>query len=100
STHAELPVLPIGEVLTAYQIMLEVRDEPGVLARIAGILSAHGVSAASVEQNIAAGAEGSALLTIGTHEAREADLAETVDELRNDAAVSQVLSVIRLEGRA
>ncbi|MFC5338776.1 homoserine dehydrogenase [Leucobacter denitrificans] len=100
STHAELPVLPIGEVLTAYQIMLEVRDEPGVLARIAGILSAHGVSAASVEQNISAGAEGSALLTIGTHEAREANLAETVEELRNDAAVSQVLSVIRLEGRA
>ncbi|MGO3147604.1 MAG: homoserine dehydrogenase [Leucobacter sp.] len=100
STHAELPVLAIGEVVTAYQIRLEVRDEPGVLARIAGILSQKGVSAASVEQNITAGAEGSALLTIGTHEAREADLSATVDELRADAAVSTVISVIRLEGRA
>lgn len=100
STHAELPLLPVGEVITAYQVMLEVRDEPGVLARIAGILSAHGVSAASVEQNISAAAEGRALLVIGTHVAREADLAATVESLRADEAVAEVLSVLRLEGRA
>ena len=100
STHAELPILPIGEIVTAYRVMLEVRDEPGVLARIAGILSAHGVSAASVEQNIAAGAEGRAMLTIGTHATREADLAATVAALRADDAVASVASVIRMEGRA
>lgn len=99
STHAELRVLPVGEVVTAYQIMLDVHDEPGVLARVAGILAAHGVSAASVEQTSSTEA-GKAALVIGTHAAREADLAATVDALRADEAVDAVLSVLRLEGRA
>ena len=36
-------------------VMLRVHDEPGVLATIAGLLSEHGVSAASVEQSIPQG---------------------------------------------
>ncbi|WP_449280415.1 homoserine dehydrogenase [Leucobacter sp.] len=98
SLHAELPILPVGEVNTAYQIMLEVRDEPGVLAGIAGILAEHGVSAASVEQSVAQGAEARASLVIGTHVAREADLAATVDALRAADMVLDVTSVLRLEG--
>ena len=103
SAHADLPLLPIGEVTTSYQIMLRVRDEPGVLAAIAGILAEHGVSAASVEQTVAQGAEGdaeaaTAALVIGTHRAREADLAATVEALRESAAVTAVMSVLRLEG--
>jgi homoserine dehydrogenase len=39
STRANLPVVPIGRVTTRYQITLEVSDEPGVLATVAGILS-------------------------------------------------------------
>ncbi|MBL5973997.1 MAG: homoserine dehydrogenase [Candidatus Leucobacter sulfamidivorax] len=107
SAHADLPLLPVGEVTTSYQIMLQVRDEPGVLAAIAGILARHGVSAASVEQTAAqadeaadrtAGAEQTAALVIGTHRAREADLAATVEALRESAAVTAVTSVLRLEG--
>lgn len=98
SLHAELPILPVGEVNTAYQIMLDVRDEPGVLAGIAGILAEHGVSAASVEQAVAEDAEARASLVIGTHVAREADLAATVDALRAADMVLNVTSVLRLEG--
>lgn len=98
SVHADLPILPIGEVSTRYQIMLAVRDEPGVLAEIASTLAAHGVSAASVEQAVAEGAEAQASLIIGTHTAREAELAATVDALRGSAVVDAVTSVIRLEG--
>lgn len=112
SAHADLPLLPIGEVTTSYQIMLQVRDEPGVLAAIAGLLAEHGVSAASVEQTVAhgepgaqgaqTGSEGSATATlvIGTHQAREADLAATVEALRLSAVVTAVTSVLRLEGDA
>ncbi|CAG7616132.1 homoserine dehydrogenase [Leucobacter soli] len=100
SSHADLCVLPIGEVSTSYQIMLEVRDLPGVLAEIAGLLAEHGVSAASVEQTVADGAEGTATLVIGTHISREADLAATVDALRGSAVVTAVTSVLRLEGGA
>lgn len=99
SAHAELPVLPVQEVITRYQVMLRVHDEPGVLATVAGLLSEHGVSAASVEQSVPEhGAAGHATLVIGTHHAREAELAATVVALRENAAVVEVTSVLRLEG--
>lgn len=98
SAHADLPILPVGEVRTRYQVMLDVRDEPGVLAAIAGILADHGVSAASVEQSVPEDAAGTATLVIGTHTAREADLAATVDALRDSDVVTAVTSVLRLEG--
>ncbi|WP_449279647.1 homoserine dehydrogenase [Leucobacter sp. GX0328] len=100
SKHAELPILPVGEITTAYQIMLEVRDRPGVLATIAGLLADRGVSASSVEQSISQQADGHARLVIGTHRAREADLAAVVDALRGSEVVQQVTSVLRLEGDA
>ncbi|WP_416446205.1 homoserine dehydrogenase [Leucobacter sp. HNU] len=98
SSHADLPILPVGEVRTRYQVMLDVRDEPGVLAAIAGILADHGVSAASVEQSVPEDSAGTATLVIGTHTAREADLAATVDALRDSDVVTAVTSVLRLEG--
>ncbi|WP_025133950.1 homoserine dehydrogenase [Leucobacter sp. PH1c] len=100
SLHAELPLLPVGEVRTAYQVMLEVRDQPGVLAGIAGILAQHGVSAASVEQTGVEGQDDRAALVIGTHVAREADLAAMVEALRGSDMVLDVTSVLRLEGNA
>lgn len=100
SLHAELPILSVGEVSTAYQVMLEVRDQPGVLAGIAGILAEHGVSAASVTQSVAEDSEGEATLVIGTHVAREADLAATVEALRASSFVVGVTSMLRLEGQA
>jgi homoserine dehydrogenase len=44
STHADLPVLEVGEITTRYQIILEVHDRPGVLAEIAKVFSDFGVS--------------------------------------------------------
>ncbi|MGC5222145.1 homoserine dehydrogenase [Micromonospora sp. DT81.3] len=52
STLANLPLVPIGHVSTRYQITLEVDDETGVLATVAGILSDGGVSVATVEQTV------------------------------------------------
>ncbi len=52
STRANLPIVPIGHVTTRYQITLEVDDEPGVLATVAGILSQGRVSIATVEQSV------------------------------------------------
>ena len=100
SLHAELPILPVSEVSTAYQVMLEVRDQPGVLAGVAGILAEHGVSAASVEQSVEPGATGRAALVIGTHIAREGDLAAMVEALRTSDVVVSVTSILRLEGQA
>ncbi|WP_426324433.1 homoserine dehydrogenase [Microbacterium sp. E-13] len=101
STLANLPIVPVGRVTTSYQITLEVDDQPGVLATVAGILSDGRVSIATVEQTVvASGDDGSgvARLVIGTHKALEQDLSETVDRLAASGVVERVVSVLRVEG--
>jgi homoserine dehydrogenase len=101
STRANLPVVPVGRVVTRYQITLEVDDRPGVLATIAGTLSDGRVSIATVEQNVIGEGEagsGSARLVIGTHRALEQDLSETVERLASSGVVERVVSVLRVEG--
>ena len=101
STRANLPIVPIGHVTTRYQITLEVDDQPGVLATVAGILSDGRVSIATVEQTViddpALGVP-VARLVIGTHKAREQDLSDTVDRLAASGVVERVVSVLRVEG--
>ncbi|ROS54661.1 homoserine dehydrogenase [Frigoribacterium sp. PhB24] len=106
STHANLPVFPIGRVSTRYQITLDVADQPGVLAEVAGVLSEHGVSVHNVEQTsgttsgvtVEGDPVATATLIIGTHRARESDLAATVTALKNATVVNSVTSVLRVEG--
>jgi homoserine dehydrogenase len=98
STRANLPIVPIGSVTTRYQITLEVDDQPGVLATVAGILSEGRVSIATVEQTVASEDAVIARLVIGTHKALEQDLSDTVDKLAASGVVERVVSVLRVEG--
>ncbi|MBC7725094.1 MAG: homoserine dehydrogenase [Burkholderiaceae bacterium] len=106
STNANLPILPISNVQTRYQISLSVVDQPGVLAAIANLFSEHGVSIETVEQSVSsttnlAGetlATPGATLVIGTHEASESDLSATVAALNSSAVVQNVTSFLRVEG--
>ncbi|WOF22128.1 homoserine dehydrogenase [Microbacterium betulae] len=96
SARQSLPTAPIGRISTRYQITLEVSDEQGVLATIAGILNDGGVSAATVEQTV--DDEGTARIVIGTHRAREQALSDTVARLAQSDVVERVASVLRVEG--
>ncbi len=105
STHADLPVLPIGSVCTRYQITLKVLDRPGVLAQVATIFSDNGVSVEAVQQTVDAPASDGqedggtgATLVIGTHQATESSLAATVEALAASSVVERVDSVLRVEG--
>ncbi|MFT4219425.1 MAG: homoserine dehydrogenase [Microbacterium sp.] len=98
STRAGLAVAPVGRVVTRYQITLEVEDRPGVLAKVAGILSEGRVSIATVEQTVSGEDAATALLVIGTHKALEQDLSETVDRIAASGVVERVVSVLRVEG--
>jgi homoserine dehydrogenase len=95
STHADLPVLPMGDTLTRYHVSLDVADKPGVLAPVAEAFARHGVSIQAVQQT-SRGED--ALLIIVTHEARDADLAATVSELEALPVVRAVASLMRVEG--
>ncbi len=81
-------------VPTKWYLRLEVADEPGVLASIAGVFGEAGVSIKSVWQE----GEGSeAMLLIVTHRAPERKQREAVDALRRVEAVRQVAATIRVE---
>jgi homoserine dehydrogenase len=106
SSHAALPVLPIGRAITRYQITLEVVDRPGVLARVARIISSAGVSVQAMRQASTAVrtvggpevAPATATLVIETHTAAESALASIVHDLAGDDTVLSVTSVLRVEG--
>ena len=95
STHAQLPVLPIGEAITAFYVNLHVDDRPGVLAAVATVFAEHGVSIAGVRQE---GAADEASLIVRTHRAREADLQATIADLRDSPAVRAIVGLMRVEG--
>jgi len=97
STHADLEVMPVQAIFTRFQITLEVKDEPGVLASVAKQFADNDVSVETVAQSGAADSE-LALLTIMTHSASEAALERLASELAKNSAVKRVNSVIRVEG--
>jgi homoserine dehydrogenase len=94
SAHRAKPLRPMGEVRTQYYVLLDVDDQPGVLADVARIFGDHGVSIAQVWQE---GHDDSAQLVLITHRAREADLQATVEALAAMGGVRSVASVLRVE---
>jgi homoserine dehydrogenase len=92
---AKATIRPIDEARSEYYLNIEVADEPGVLAVVAGVLGANGVSIRVMEQE-GLGAE--ARLVFITHTAREADVQATLTSLREQPAVRRVVSLLRVIG--
>ena len=97
STYTNHPVLPIGAAMTRYYVNLAVADRPGVLASIASAFSDNGVSIQVVRQD---GHGDEAGLIVRTHQASDAALHKTVDQLSGLDTVRRVLGVMRVEGEA
>ena len=74
-------------------IRLSVRDEPGVLAKIAGTFGENKVSIESVIQE---GRGDKAELVLVTHEAPEKDLSSSVKQINSLDSVTTVTSVLRV----
>jgi homoserine dehydrogenase len=88
-------VQPIGEVTTRYHVALDVSDQPGVLAGVAGAFAANGVSIQTVRQE---GRGDAATLVLVSHSASDAALGATVSQLSTMPIVRRVASVMRVEG--
>ncbi|MGX9228771.1 homoserine dehydrogenase [Streptomyces albus] len=98
SAYAQLPVSPMGEVVTRYHISLDVADKPGVLAQVATVFAEHGVSIDTVRQKGKEGPHDGAWLVVVTHRAPDAALSATVEALRGLDTVRGVASIMRVEG--
>lgn len=111
SSYADLEIRPMGQTETRYHVSLDVADRAGVLAAVAQVFAAHGVSIETVRQRQLAGQQGQhgqsaqqageggdAELVVVTHRATDAALSATVIGLRGLPAVRGVSSVMRVEG--
>ena len=95
SDYADLKIAQIGQTKTRYLIRLNVADKPGVLESVAHIFASHQVSIQTVRQT---GAGDKAELIVMTHSSNESSLSATVKDLKNLPVVTDVASVLRVEG--
>ncbi|MDH2902471.1 MAG: homoserine dehydrogenase [Actinomycetota bacterium] len=82
-----------GDLSSVFYLSIDVRDEPGVLAQVAGVFGRHNVSIQSMEQS---GFGQEARLSFLTHEALARDVATTMDELDHLTSVDAIGACIRV----
>ena len=95
SDYADRKIVKIGDTKTRYLIRLNVADKPGVLEGVAHVFASHKVSIQTVRQS---GAGDKAELVVMTHMSKESALSATVKDLSKLDSVTDVASVIRVEG--
>ena len=82
-----------GDLASVYYVSLDVLDEPGVLASVAGVFGRHRVSIQSMEQS---GFGDEARLSFVTHAAVTRDVWATLDELAQLTAVDSIGACVRV----
>lgn len=92
-------VQPIGELVREYYLRLTVKDRPGVLARVTGVLAHHGVSIEQMVQQRPQSDSKDAPTTIVflTHESRESDVRAAVAEIDGHDDMAAPTNVLRIE---
>lgn len=85
----DLPVLPIGDVESAYYLRMSALDQPGVLSQVAQILSSAGISIEALIQKAPLPDQDHVPLILLTNRSREAKL---------DAAVAQIEALDSIQG--
>jgi len=92
-----LSLRPMEEIVTHYYFRFSALDQPGVLSKITGILGRLGISIKAVIQK---GREvrGAVPIVMLTHEAREADVRQALDEIDALDVVRDPTVLIRVEG--
>ncbi len=83
----------VGDLASVFYLSIDVRDEPGVLAQVAGVFGRHNVSIQSMEQS---GFGHEARLSFLTHEVRTRDVTSTLEELNDLTPVDAIGACIRV----
>ncbi len=90
-------VLPVSEVVTSYYLRLRVADEPGVLAKVTGLLAAAGISIDAMLQREAGEGEKQTDLIILTHSVREGAMNDVLAQVQSLPTVLAPIVRIRKE---
>ena len=94
---AAFPILPIGEILSAYYLRLRVADEPGVLADITRILADESISIDAVLQREPAEGEQQTDIILLTHVTVEKQCDAAIERIESLPTVLSRVTRIRLE---
>jgi homoserine dehydrogenase len=86
---------PPENIRGRYYVRLTVKDQPGVLARVASVMAKHEVSIATVIQSAAERA-GAASLVLTTHESNERAIRKTLKQLASLGSVLEQPVLLRI----
>jgi homoserine dehydrogenase len=93
----QVSLRPHAAIRCAYYLHFSVKDEPGVLARIASTLAARSISVAAVQQREQADPAAPVPLVFVTHQALEADVRAAIDEIASQPSTLRPTRLIRIE---
>jgi len=93
----DLPVLPMEDVQSAYYLRIQAFDHPGVLAKVASILSEHGINIESIMQKESEFKDGRIPVIILTHTVQERQMNLAIEEMEALADVDGKVVRIRAE---
>ena len=94
---SDTPILPMGEVTTAYYLRMQAADRPGVLADVTRILGDLGISIEAILQKEPAGEAGEVPVIMLTHCIRERQMDAAIRRIEALASISGSVTRIRLE---
>lgn len=94
---SDIPVLPIGEVVTAYYLRMQAADRPGVLADVSRILADEDISIEAVLQKEPTAGASFATVIMLTHSVRERKMDEAVQRIEGLSGIDGRVTRIRLE---
>ena len=91
--YQDLPVKPFDEVKNKFFLRMQVKNEPGVLAKVASVFGGHKVSIRRVVQKHVQ--EEAAELVISTEKVKEYHIKDALRELQKMDSISEISSMIR-----
>ncbi|WP_028303942.1 homoserine dehydrogenase [Oceanospirillum maris] len=96
SLDNEAPILSMEDVVTAYYVRLQAVDRPGVLARVATILSDKGISIEAIIQKEAKDSEMVPIILM-THKCQELQMNDAIREIESLVDICGEVVRIRVE---
>ncbi len=98
-TLKELTLKPMSETIGRYYFRFSAMDQPGVLAKIAGILGEHGISIDSVVQKGRGQKKRSVPIVMLTHEAKEEEVKKALEKIDTLQVLTDKTVLIRVESQ-
>lgn len=94
---AELPILPISEIESAYYLRLRASDQPGVLADVTRILADHAISIEAILQKEPPEGENLLPVIMLTHRVLENELDQAIAQIEALPTIKEPIKRIRVE---